>query len=80
MKDSNSGFMKISKDQYSSLKPLNFNIGSETYALTPNGQIWPRALNSALGGTDDDVFLVIADVSILLVTMIVMDGHSPCEH
>jgi hypothetical protein len=33
-----------------------------TYELTPNAQIWPRALNSILGGDDEKIYLVAADL------------------
>jgi cathepsin E len=32
------------------------------YGLTPNGQIWPRALNSAIGGTAGSIYLVVQDI------------------
>ncbi|KAH9930625.1 aspartic peptidase domain-containing protein, partial [Fomitopsis serialis] len=60
--DSTTGLLRISSSQYSSLDTLNFNIGSTTYSLTPNAQIWPRSLNSAIGGTADDVYLVVNDI------------------
>ena len=63
VQDSTTGFLKLTKAQYENLKPLNFVIGSKTYSLSPNGQIWPRALNSALGGDENHVYLVIGDVS-----------------
>ncbi|KAG6329474.1 hypothetical protein ID866_9616 [Astraeus odoratus] len=49
--------------QYSSLKNLNFIIGGKTYELTPNGQIWPRSLNTAIGGSTSYVYLMVADSS-----------------
>ena len=33
-----------------------------TFHLTPNAQIWPRNLNSQLGGTAGDIYLVVADI------------------
>ena len=33
-----------------------------TYGLTANAQIWPRSLNSAIGGTSDDIYLVVSDI------------------
>lgn len=32
-----------------------------TYELTANAQIWPRAFNSAIGGEEDNVYLVVGD-------------------
>ncbi|KAG1809533.1 aspartic peptidase domain-containing protein, partial [Suillus variegatus] len=45
--------LKISSDQYDQLSSLYFTIGGVTYELTPNAQIWPRSLNSAIGSTTD---------------------------
>ncbi|KAG2355984.1 aspartic peptidase domain-containing protein [Suillus spraguei] len=59
--DESTGFLKISSDQYSQLSSLHFNTGGVTYELTPNGQIWPRSLNSAINGATDGIYLVIGD-------------------
>ncbi|KAG2076186.1 acid protease [Suillus decipiens] len=59
--DERTGFLKISADQYSQLSSLHFNTGGVSYELTPNGQIWPRSLNSAINGTTDGIYLVIGD-------------------
>ena len=56
--------LKLSKDQYNNLQPLHFKIGSVDYALNANAQIWPRSLNTALGGDDDSIYLVVGDVRI----------------
>ncbi|KAG1842530.1 aspartic peptidase domain-containing protein [Suillus subalutaceus] len=52
---------KITSDQYDLLKSLYFTIGGVTFELTPNAQIWPRSLNSVIGGTSDSIYLVIGD-------------------
>jgi hypothetical protein len=54
--------LKITKQQYRALKPLNFIVGGRTFSLPPNGQIWPRALNSQIGGTSGDIYLIVADL------------------
>ncbi|KAG2350640.1 acid protease [Suillus weaverae] len=56
------GLLRITSTQYSALKNLNFNVGSNTYALTPNGQIWPRALNTYIGGTTGFIYLVVNSI------------------
>ncbi|KAG2054184.1 aspartic proteinase [Suillus hirtellus] len=56
------GLLLISAPQYAALENLNFNIGSETYTLTPNGQIWPRILNTYIGGSSDAIYLVVNDI------------------
>lgn len=33
-----------------------------TFELTPNAQIWPRALNSAIGGTEGSIYLIVNDI------------------
>ncbi|KIL59258.1 hypothetical protein M378DRAFT_14958 [Amanita muscaria Koide BX008] len=60
--DANTGLLKITASQYSALKPLNFNINGVTFPLTANGQIWPRSLNSFIGGTANSIYLIVADI------------------
>lgn len=67
--DSNTGLLKLTPDQYNNLKPLNFKVGASTYILSPNGQIFSRALNSALGGEAGGIYLVVSDVSIILTCL-----------
>jgi hypothetical protein len=59
--DSNTGLLMITSDQYANLSSLYFNIGGVSYELTPNAQIWPRSLNSDIGGTSDGIYLVVID-------------------
>ena len=61
--DLRTGLLKINQEQYANLQDLNFEVGGTTFTLTPNGQIWPRALNGAIGGEDGDIYLVVGDVS-----------------
>ncbi|KIM81111.1 hypothetical protein PILCRDRAFT_821935 [Piloderma croceum F 1598] len=60
--DSATGLLKVTSAQYHALKPVNFQIGSNTYTLTPNAQIWPRMLNSVIGGTTDGIYLIIGNL------------------
>ncbi|KIL65642.1 hypothetical protein M378DRAFT_521201 [Amanita muscaria Koide BX008] len=60
--DNNVGLLSITSSQYSALKNLNFNINGKTYSLTPNGQIWPRSLNSAIGGSSSSIYLIVANI------------------
>ncbi|KAG2120230.1 acid protease [Suillus clintonianus] len=59
--DETTGLLKITSDQYDKLSSLYFTTGGVTYELTPNAQIWPRSLNSDIGGTTDSIYLVVAD-------------------
>ncbi|KAG9312014.1 acid protease [Chiua virens] len=60
--DSTTGLLTISSSQYSALKPLSFNVGDQTFTLSANAQIWPRSLNSAIGGTSGSIYLVVGDI------------------
>ncbi|KAG0705810.1 acid protease [Suillus ampliporus] len=60
--DVTTGLLRISLDQYDQLSSLYFTTGGVSYELTPNGQIWPRSLNSAIGGTTGDIYLVVGDL------------------
>ncbi|KAG8219573.1 aspartic proteinase [Butyriboletus roseoflavus] len=60
--DRNTGLLMFTTAQYDALQNLNFNIGSVTYALTPNGQIWPRALNTYIGGTSGSIYSIVNDL------------------
>jgi hypothetical protein len=33
-----------------------------TYEFTANAQIWPRSLNTEIGGTNRSIYLVVADI------------------
>ncbi|KAG1842529.1 acid protease [Suillus subalutaceus] len=59
--DESTGLLKISSDQYDKLSSLYFTTGGVTYELTPNAQIWPRSLNTAINGTTDGIYLIVAD-------------------
>ncbi|KAJ8593240.1 aspartic proteinase [Rhizopogon salebrosus TDB-379] len=60
--DTQTNLLRITLTQYNALKNLNFNIGSSTFVLTPNGQIWPRSLNTYIGGSSSSVYLVVGDL------------------
>ncbi|RPD60618.1 acid protease [Lentinus tigrinus ALCF2SS1-7] len=60
--DDNVGLLRITKEQYGNLKSLYFHIGNIDYELTANAQIWPRALNAAIGGTPEGIYLIVNDL------------------
>lgn len=60
--DYSTGLLAISPAQYSALKPLTFKIGGKSFDLSPNAQIWPRSLNSMIGGTSDLIYLIVGDI------------------
>ncbi|KAH9934559.1 family A1 protease [Epithele typhae] len=63
--DSTTGLLRLTSDQFDSLQSLLFHIGDSTLEFTPNAQAWPRALNSAIGGTSDFVYLIVNDLGSL---------------
>ncbi|KAG8214431.1 acid protease [Butyriboletus roseoflavus] len=60
--DKTTGLLTITEQQYAQLQSMYFNIGGVTYELTPNAQIWPRALNSVLGGQSNQIYLITSDL------------------
>ncbi|KAF8330516.1 acid protease [Amanita rubescens] len=60
-KDSTTGMLTLTSDQFSNLESLFFHIGGTTFELTSNAQIWPRALNTAIGGTAGNIYLIVGD-------------------
>ncbi|KAL4080791.1 acid protease [Scleroderma citrinum] len=78
--DSATGLLTISQSQYDNLQTLTFNIGSHAYALSPNAQIWPRSLNSIIGGNSGQIYLVIADIGSIVGTGLdFINGYSFLE-
>jgi cathepsin E len=39
-----------------------FAISQTTFGLTPNAQIWPRSLNTAIGGNANSIYLVVNNI------------------
>ena len=60
--DSATGLLKITSAQFASLQPLNFVIGGTTFALSANAQLWPRSLNTYIGGSSSSLYLVVNDL------------------
>ncbi|EIW52039.1 acid protease [Trametes versicolor FP-101664 SS1] len=60
--DAATGLLSITPDQFANLESLFFHIGNMTLEFTPNAQIWPRALNTAIGGQPDSVYLIVNDL------------------
>lgn len=60
--DEDTGLIKITEAQFAALDNLVFNIGGTEFSLTPNAQIWPRSLNTDIGGTANGIYLVAGDL------------------
>ncbi|SJL06383.1 related to Polyporopepsin [Armillaria ostoyae] len=60
--DSSTGLLRITSAQYAKLSSLFFNINGVSYELTPNAQIWPRSLNTDIGGSSSAIYLIVNDI------------------
>jgi len=49
----------ITSTQYANLQSLFFTAGGTTFELTANAQIWPRSLNTYIGGKATNIYLVV---------------------
>jgi len=59
--DDATGLLKLTPEQFDKLESLFFIIGDIPFELTANAQIWPRSLNSAIGGAADGIYLIVSD-------------------
>ncbi|KAI0323807.1 aspartic proteinase from Irpex Lacteus [Cubamyces sp. BRFM 1775] len=53
---------RITPETFETLQSLFFTIGGTVFEFTANAQIWPRNLNTMIGGTDDFVYLIVNDL------------------
>ncbi|KAF8893668.1 aspartic peptidase A1 [Gymnopilus junonius] len=60
--DNNTGLLMLTAAQFGNLQNLEFNTGGTTFILTPNAQLWPRALNTDIGGIAGNIYLVTSDL------------------
>ncbi|KAK0441680.1 acid protease [Armillaria borealis] len=60
--DEATGLLCVTKEQFGKMENLCFKMGSTTFEMTPNAQIWPRSLNAMMGGKADGIYLVVADM------------------
>ncbi|KAH9170223.1 aspartic peptidase A1 [Lactarius sanguifluus] len=60
--DASTGLLRITSTQFNNLQSLFFTAGGISFELTANAQIWPRALNTFVGGTSGNIYLVVNDI------------------
>ncbi|KAI9452796.1 aspartic peptidase A1 [Lactarius psammicola] len=60
--DAATGLLRITSTQFNNLQSLFFTAGGRAFELTANAQIWPRALNTFIGGTSTSIYLVVNDI------------------
>ncbi|QRV79816.1 aspartyl protease [Ceratobasidium sp. AG-Ba] len=61
--DDKTGLLEIPKESVGKMKSLFYIINGVSYEFTPNAQLWPRALNTALGGKADAYYSVVGALS-----------------
>ncbi|KAI9450014.1 aspartic peptidase domain-containing protein [Lactarius psammicola] len=60
--DASTGLLHITSAQFANLKSLFFIIGGTAFEFTANAQIWLRSLNTLIGGTVGNIYLVVNDI------------------
>ncbi|KIJ40077.1 hypothetical protein M422DRAFT_257145 [Sphaerobolus stellatus SS14] len=60
--DNTTGLLRLTTAQFAALQSLFFTIGGTTFELTANAQAWPRNLNADIGGTANNVYLIVGDL------------------
>ncbi|KAJ8474352.1 hypothetical protein ONZ51_g7276 [Trametes cubensis] len=60
--DQTTGLLRLTTAQFSELQSLFFTINGVSFEFTANAQIWPRALNSAIGGDANSIYLIVGDI------------------
>ncbi|EIN13874.1 aspartic peptidase A1 [Punctularia strigosozonata HHB-11173 SS5] len=60
--DRNTGLLRLTTTQFANLQPLTFTTSGGSFTLTANAQAWPRALNTDIGGTAGNVYLIVNSI------------------
>ncbi|KIK01963.1 hypothetical protein K443DRAFT_677972 [Laccaria amethystina LaAM-08-1] len=60
--DNTTGLLSITPAQYAKLQSLYFTTNGVTYTFTANAQLFPRSLNTLIGGTASNIYLIVANL------------------
>ncbi|TFK35979.1 aspartic protease [Crucibulum laeve] len=60
--DATTGLLRLTSAQFANLQSLFFTTNGVAFELTANAQLWPRSLNTAIGGTAGSIYLIVADL------------------
>jgi len=60
--DNNTGLLRVTSAQFAKMLNLTFVINGVNFVLIPNGQIWPRILNTDIGGVAGDIYLIVGNL------------------
>ncbi|TCD61234.1 hypothetical protein EIP91_008721, partial [Steccherinum ochraceum] len=62
--DETVGLISFTPEQFAALESLFFHINGVTFEFTANAQIFPRQLNTVIGGTPDGIYGIVANLGI----------------
>ncbi|KAJ7489133.1 aspartic peptidase A1 [Mycena latifolia] len=60
--DAATGLLRITAAQFSSLQSLFLTTNGITLEFTANAQLWPRSLNTAIGGQANRIYLIVSSL------------------
>ncbi|KAG9319076.1 hypothetical protein KVV02_004848 [Mortierella alpina] len=63
--DDTTGLLSLTSSQFDKLQSLFFHIGGTTFEMPPNALIWPRSLNTLIGGRSERIYLIVQDLKTL---------------
>jgi len=60
--DNNTGLLTVDSVQFGEIQSLSFIVADgTTFTLCPDAQLWPRSLNTAIGGLAGHYYLIVGD-------------------
>jgi len=62
VEDATTGLLKVTTAQFNALQSLFFVAAGATFELTANAQLFPRSLNTDIGGVASSIYLVVNDL------------------
>ncbi|KAJ7607163.1 acid protease [Roridomyces roridus] len=62
VQDATTGLLRVTNAQFNKLQSLFFTINGQTFEFTANAQLWPRALNTAIGGRANNIYLIVSSL------------------
>ena len=60
--DNTTHFLRIPVEQYNNLQSLFVTADDTSYELNANAQVFPRTLNTIIGGDVDHLYLIVYDL------------------
>ncbi|KAJ7767950.1 aspartic peptidase A1 [Mycena maculata] len=60
--DETTGLLRVTTAQFNALESLTFTTSGGSFVFTANAQLWPRALNTAIGGRTNLIYLIVGNL------------------